>query len=138
MSLFPLIQPQVEAQADTRPIYREVAWDYKNNMPVWRGGSPYIVIGADAVLSWIYRALQVVRYRHEIYTWNYGNECEALIGTAYTDDLKQAEAARYVRECLLVNPYIEAVNNVAVSFNGETLGISCTAMTVYGEVSVNV
>ncbi len=124
MSLFPLIQPQVEAQADT--------------LPVWRGGSPHIVMGADAVLSWIYRALQVVRYRHEIYTWSYGNECETLIGTAYTDDLKQAEAARYVCECLLVNPYIEAVSDVVVSFNGEVLVISCTAMTVYGEVSVNV
>lgn len=138
MSLFPIIQPQVETQADALPLYREVAWDYKTNMPIWRGGSPYVVTGADAVLSWIYRALQVVRYRHEIYTWNYGNECETLIGTAYTDELKQAEAARYVKECLLVNPYIEEVSDVAVSFDGETLGISCTVMTIYGEVSANV
>ncbi|MEA5136366.1 MAG: DUF2634 domain-containing protein [Candidatus Fimivivens sp.] len=138
MSLFPIIQPQVETQADVLPLYREVAWDYKTNTPIWRGGSPYVVTGADAVLSWIYRALQVVRYRHEIYTWNYGNECETLIGTAYTDELKQAEAARYVKECLLVNPYIEEVSDVVVSFDGETLGITCTVVTIYGEVSVNV
>lgn len=138
MSLFPIIQPQTEAQANELPIYREVAWDYKTNTPIWRGGNPYVVTGADAVLSWIYRALQVVRYRYGIYTWDYGNECETLIGTAYTDDLKQAEAARYVRECLEVNPYIEDVSRVSVSFDGEIISISCTVMTIYGEVSVNV
>ncbi len=138
MSLLPVIQPEIEAQAAELPLYRETAWDRKENKAVWRGGSPYFVTGAEAVLSWAYRVLQVPRYRFAVYTWGYGNECENLIGTAYTDELKQAEAARYVRECLLVNPYITDVREVQVTFEGGIIRIGCVIETVYGEVRVDV
>ena len=41
------------------------------------------------------------------------------------------------RECLLVNPYITAVNDFAVSFEAGQLNVTGTAETVYGEVKVN-
>lgn len=138
MSLFPLIQPEVAKERAALPLCREVAWDYKENTPVWRGGNPYFVTGARAVLSWAYRALQVPRFRFSVYTFGYGNECDNLVGTAYTDELKQAEAARYVRECLLVNPYISDVTGVRVRFDGGTIRIECVLETVYGEVFINV
>ena len=138
MNLLPMIQPEIAVQSTRLPLYQEVAWDYKSNRPVWRGGSPIIVIGAQAVLSWAYRALQTPRYRYAVYTWNYGNECESLIGTSFSEELKQAEAARYVKECLLANPYISDVKSVSVSFSDQTLAISCTLETPYGEVVVNV
>ena len=94
--------------------------------------------GAQAVLVWAWKALQVQRYRYPIYSWDYGNEWEDLIGTTYTDDLKQAEAVRYVRECLLVNPYIEGVRDIVVAFDGEALNVDCALETVYGEVNVHV
>lgn len=137
-SLFPIIQPQVSSSGGEMPLYRETAWDYKSDTPVWRGGSPYIVTGADAVASWAYRALQVVRYRYEVYSWNYGSECDSLIGTVYTDELKQAEAKRYVRECLMVNPYVTDISNIVVSFSGGRLAISFDMNTIYGEVSIDV
>ena len=138
MSLFPIIQPETAEQTVDLPLCREVKWDYENNIPVWRGGEPVIVSGAQAVLSWAYRALQVPRYRFAVYTWGYGNECESLIGTAYTDELKQAEAARYVRECLLVHPYISEVSEVRVKFDEGALRVSCVLETVYGEVDLDV
>lgn len=138
MSLFPIIQPQIAAQSAKLPLCKEIAWNYVANSPVWRGGSPLVVTGAQAVLSWAYRALQTSRYRYAVYTWHYGNECESLIGTAFSEELKQAEAARYVRECLLANPYISDVKSVSVSFSDQMLHISCMLETVYGEVVVNV
>lgn len=137
MSLFPIIQPEITAKKAELPLCKEVAWDYESNSPVWRGGSPLVVTGAQAVLSWAYRALQTPRYRYSVYTWSYGNECESLIGTAFSEELKQAEAARYVQECLLANPYISDVKSVSVSFDDQILSISCTIKTVYGEVSVD-
>ncbi len=138
MSLFPIIQPELAKQSAKLPLCREIAWDYKTNTPVWRGGSPLIVTGAEAVLSWTYRALQTPRYRYAVYTWNYGNECESLIGTAFSEELKQSEAARYVRECLLANLYISDVTGISVKFNDNMLHISCVLETVYGEVAVDV
>ena len=134
MNLLPLLQPQMDAQEEAiLPLYREVAWDREENRPRFRGGNPAIVTGKDAVLSWAYRALQVPRFRYEIYTAAYGNQCQDLIGSAYTEELKQAEAIRYLRECLLCNPYILGVEDISVSFAGGKLAIRCTVNTIYGE-----
>lgn len=139
MSLFPMIQPNGTAeQTKELPLYREVAWDYKRNIPVWSGGAPVFVTGAEAVLVWAWKALQVPRFRYEIYTRNYGNECEELIGQPYTEELKRSEAVRYVRECLEINPYIQEVDDITVEFLNGGLQISCRLVTVYGEVNVHV
>lgn len=141
MTLFPMIQP--EAATDTSadddfPMYREAAWDYEKNIPIYKNGSPVVIEGAEAVKVWAWKALQAVRYRYEIYSWDYGNEAENLIGQPYSQELKESEAARYVRECLTVNPYITDVSDVAVNFSVDVLQIAATITTIYGEVTVNV
>ena len=136
MSLFPSIQPQSVKTGTELKLYKEVKWDFENNIPVFKNGSPVIVTGKEAVLIWAWKALHTPRFRYEIYTWDYGCEVESLIGRPFTDELKQAEAARYVRECLLINPYITEISDVSVSFGDGTLNISCTIETVYGEVQI--
>ncbi len=135
MNLFPMIQPQAE-KPENLPVYREVKWNYRENIPVFRNGSPEIVEGGDAVLVWAWKALQAARYRYEIYSWGYGNELESLIGQNFTEELKRSEAARYLRECLLVNPYISAVKDIAVEFEGSELTCSCSLETVYGTLEL--
>ena len=136
--LFPIIQPRAAYVDTTLPLYREVKWDYTTNVPVFRGGSPVIITGRDAVAVWVWKALNTVRYRHVIYTWNYGNEIEQLIGQPFTDELKRSEAVRYVRDCLRINPYVKDVFDIAVTFGDGTLSITGRLITVYGEVSINV
>lgn len=138
MNLFPIIQPQTVEVSTELPLYKEVKWDFEKNIPVFKNGSPVIVSGKEAVLVWAWKALRTPRFRYEIYSWDYGNEAESLIGQPFTDELKQSEAARYVRECLLINPYIIDVSNISVSFGDGTLNISCTIETVYGEAELNV
>ncbi len=138
MSIFPIIQPQSIDSATEMKIYKEIKWDYENNTPVFRNGSPVIVSGREAVLVWAWKALHTPRFRHEIYTWNYGCETESLIGQPYTEDLKQSEAARYVKECLQINPYITGVSDITVKYVEDALSIKCTIETVYGEVSIDV
>ena len=87
---------------------------------------------------WCWKALHTDRFRHEIYTWDYGSEISSLTGQAYASEVKESEAARYVRETLLVSPYVTAVKDVSTSFSGERLTVSCTVVTVYGEVTVGV
>ena len=136
MSIFPMIQPpEVSAAADL-PLCREVAWDYALHRPIWRRGEPVIVTGKEAVKVWAFKALMTPRFQYEIYTWAYGSEFESLIGQAYTADLKQSECARYLRECLLINPYITGVTNIETAFDNGTLTVSCVLHTIYGEVPV--
>lgn len=138
MNLFPIIQPQIAGKPGASGLYTETAWDFEKCAPVYKNGSPVLVSGKDAVLVWAWNALRTPRFMFEIFTWDYGNEIESLIGKPFTDDLKQSEAPRCVRECLLINPYITDVKDVTVSFAGDKLEIGCTIMTAYGEVSLDV
>lgn len=138
-SIFPIIQPEAEEPATAAlPMAREIAWDYEHNVPRFSGGRPLVVTGAAAVKVWCWKALHTDRFRHEIYTWDYGSEIGSLIGQAYTAEVKESEAARYVREALLISPYVTAIKEITTSFSGEQLTVSCTVETIYGEVSVGV
>lgn len=138
MSLFPIIQPAVVTTETELPLYKEVDWDFEHNIPVYKNGSPSIVTGLRAVLVWAWKALHVQRYRYDIYTWEYGNELESLIGQPYSDELKRAEAIRFIRECLLINPYIKDVTDIVVSFADDKITLQCKIVTVYGEVTLDV
>ena len=102
-----------------------------------RGGEPAVVTEKEALKVWIWRALRTPRFKYEIYTWAYGSEFESLLGQAYNDSVKTAEAPRYLRECLLVNPYIKQVKDISVSFEAARLTVKGTAVTIYGEVDFN-
>lgn len=139
MSIFPVVQPEAQnLPAQELPLCREVAWDFVKGAPLFSAGKPLEVTGAEAVKVWVWKALSTVRYRHEIYTWDYGCELENLIGKAFTSEVKQSEAVRYIREALMVNPYIRSVRQTSVDFKGTNLTVSCTVDTIYGEVDVSV
>lgn len=131
-TLFPIIQPKLaEAKAEL-PMLREIKIDFTTGRAVFRRGEPVIVEGAEAVLSWAWLALHTVRFRYPIFRWAYGCELENLIGQPYTEALKQAEARRYVSECLTASPYITSVDDITVGFADGRLSISCALSTVYG------
>lgn len=139
MSLFPFFGDiKEESLKEDKPLYKEIAWDYKENKPLVEDGDFKQVTGAEAVKTWCYKTLQTNRYKFEIYTWSYGNELENLIGKQYTNSFAQAECTRYVEECLLVNPYIESIESIATNFIDGLLKINCTLKTAYGEVDINV
>ena len=135
--LFPIIQPEAEPTVQEKlPLCREVAWDFARGIPIYAGGRPGEVTGLEAVTVWIWKALKTARFHHDIYTWDYGCEAESLIGKAFTAQVKESEAVRYVREALAPNPYITDVRQVDVSFQGTKLTISCQVSTIYGEAEV--
>lgn len=142
MDIFPMVQPNTEeAETDPEyPLYRDVKWDLRENKPIFKNGAPVIIEGQEAVLGWVLRALCTERDRYEIYSEEYGCEIEILIGQPYTKELKEAEAARYLEECLICNPYITGVTDVAASFEDGRMELSCRISTIYGngEVSINV
>lgn len=136
MSIFPMIDPSEsgEAVVQALPLCREAAWDFERDVPVFKGGRLETVTGKEAVKVWIWKALHTQRCRYDIYSMAYGSEFESLTGQEYSAAVKTAEAPRYLEECLLVNPYIRSVRDVAVVFDISVLAVSGTAVTIYGEV----
>ncbi len=131
-TLFPALQGAGGAKAaQSLPLYREVAWDFKEDRPIFRGGNPVIAEGSAAVKVWAYHALQVPRYRHPHESFGYGCELERLRGQIYQAETKQAEAARYIKEALLVSPYIKEVSVSDVTFAGATLHFRARYTDVY-------
>lgn len=141
MSIFPFMDPQVvESTSSTKelPIPKEYAWDFETGDFLLADGKFIVLQGLEAIEVWIYKALVTERYRYLIYSWNFGSELDTLVGSTYSRAVTQSEAERFIKECLLVNPYITEVKNIKIHFSDDTLAASFTAVTQYGEVSVNV
>lgn len=137
-SLFPFFGDTVTTETEEEfPLYREVAWDFKNNIPVVEKGDFKIVTGKEAIKTWIYKTLKTERFRYEIYSWDYGCEIEELIGQNYTPNLAKAECVRYIKESLTINPYIKNISGVEVTFATGKLMIYAKLETVYGEMEVS-
>lgn len=86
----------------------------------------------EAVKQAIYLMLNIERYDHMIYSWNYGVEFKDLIGsdTAYA----YPELKRRIEEALTQDDRIQSVD--AFSF-AQTMGIvtvSFTVHTIFGDV----
>ena len=136
-TIFPFIQPD-NKEKKTLPLYRDIKWDFARDTPMFRSGNPVIAYGLEAVKTWAYCALRTTRFRHIIYTHNYGNEIESLIGKPFSTSVKTAEAKRYIEECLTVSPYIRSVTDISVAFSDGKLSIDCSINTVYGREGVKI
>lgn len=134
MTLFPMFSAQEGAdQSADLPLYTDVAMDYEAGTPRWESGQPVVVTGLEAVKSWAWRAVATARYQWAAFSWSYGCELEALIGQPYQADTKRSEAERYVKEALLVSPYIRSVRVSDTRFEGSTLHMTVELTTVYGD-----
>ena len=138
MSLFPFISNNVdEVKVDSSlPLYREVAGDFEKDMPIVENGDFKLIEGNEAIKVWVYKALLTPRYNYSIYSWNYGSELMDLIGKAYTPSLTKEEAKRYIKEALLINPYILEVTVIDTDFKNDLLSADIKITTIYGESEV--
>ena len=140
MSLFPFISNNVDEVKvnNTFPLYKEVAWDFEKDTPIIQNGDFKIVEGNEAIKVWVYKVLLTPRYNYSIYSWDYGSELMDLVGKAYTTSLTKEEAKRYIKEALLINPYILEVNVIDTSFNNGVLSADIKIVTIYGESEVTI
>ena len=95
-----------------------------------------IVEGIEAIKVWIWNCLHTERFRHAIYSWQYGAEYEQYIGQTITDEYLQSDCQAETEEALMVSPYITGITDFSASMDGSTLNISFTAETTLGNVEV--
>lgn len=83
MNLFPMIQPELELKDASLPMYKEIAWDFEHNIPIYKNGSPKWITGKELYWFGLGKQLHVQKYSYPIYSWNYGCQLESLLDKQY-------------------------------------------------------
>lgn len=97
-----------------------------------------VVTGIDAIKAWVWMALKTPRYRYYIYSWDYGQELEELVGKGYSRAFLTCEIESLITECLTINPHIKGIENFEGELVGDTFTATFTVQTDYGEVIADV
>lgn len=134
MSLFPFVDA---ASLDPMTIEdKSVPVEYEMDFSIYKltGKKVY---GNEAIKVWVHKVLRTKRYRHLVYTWDYGTELEDLISKNYNKDYIESEIYRNIKEALCINPYIKDISNFSVKFDDSIITLNFKVITEFGEVSIN-
>lgn len=113
--------------------FQEYAWDFVHDTFRYdASGNHIIVTKNEAIKVWIYKLLKTERYRYVAYYDDYGLELEKYIGKTPNDGISNSAVYADIREAVLVNPYILAINNVRFSKDNKKMTIQMEYETVYG------
>lgn len=88
--------------------------------------------GQEAMKQAVYKILTTERYKHEIYSWNYGVELSDLFGQPLPYVYPEIE--RRVTEALTADDRIESVTEFEFSNEGGSVIAKFTVNTVFGEI----
>lgn len=86
----------------------------------------------DSLKQMILKALNTNRFEHIIYSWNWGNELNKLVGEGITYVIP--EIKRYIKEALSVDDRIDLVKDFKFSrLSKDQLLVEFTVDNIYGE-----
>ena len=69
---------------------------------------------------------------------DYGIELDPFVGTGPNDSQRASELYQYIKEGMLVNPYILGVTAVSTVRDGKKITMTLDLDTVYGSTSVGI
>lgn len=95
-----------------------------------------IVTGLDAIKQRVRLVLSTDRYYFPQYSWEHGSELTELIGKNYSRGYVKAEAKRMVEDALAPDDDIDGVEDFSCDIRGDTLTLSFTIVTIYGDEEV--
>ena len=93
----------------------------------------YMDEGLESVRQAVEIALNVQRFRWQIYNTNFGNELNELIGD--DADYIQSEFPRMVDDALSVDDRVIDTADYVFSVNGDSMTVSFTVNTVFGALA---
>lgn len=93
------------------------------------------VDGLDAVKQAVFKILQTSRFEHLIYGGNYGSEASNVVGGSPAG---AAEVGRFIREALLQDDRITAVQDMQISVAGDEMTATFTVVSIFGSFTAEV
>ncbi len=133
MSILPsFLREQIEKQAEatgTIEIPKEYAIDFDTGELTGQ-----IVEGVAALKVWIWNCLHTQRFRHPIYSWDYGADMEQYVGQGLTAEYLETELRDEIEEALKVNEYITGIEDYSCTHTGSTILVQFSVVTTLGNV----
>lgn len=126
-------QPQAASVSSELPLFQEWDMDWERGAFALQNGQPYLVSGDQALKIWVRRALHMQSQRFEYTAWSfdYGNELSSLLGYAGNRGILESLLCRYIREALLISPYIREVGGFSFSYQDSKAIAAFSVTTIY-------
>lgn len=118
-------------QEETVYIPKEYGIDFETGQLTGK-----ITEGLEAVKVWVWFALHTPKDRYYVYSPNYGQEYEDMIGKGYSGEYMETELQRMTEECLIINPFITGIQNFAMKKEGSRVELSFLLVTSLGDTEV--
>lgn len=95
-----------------------------------------MVDGEEALKQSIWKMLSTERFKHLIYSDNYGSEIiDHAMDTELTEEFLESDIPELVKDALLIDERILEVNNITWNWVGrDSVAIACEVITIYGEM----
>ncbi|PYI57015.1 DUF2634 domain-containing protein [Paenibacillus flagellatus] len=88
------------------------------------------VDGLEAMKQAVFKVLQTNRFEHTIYSGNYGHELNEALGA--DPGVARSIVGRRIKEALLVDDRIRAIEGMEITTNGDALTATFTVVTQFG------
>lgn len=136
-NLFPETEPPVEspeAESGTVKFGRSWRFDFAvGDFARTPAGKVAECDGTDAWLEWCKKTLQTQRYHYPVYSRDYGQEFDSLIGQALTRSALESEITRMTTEALMTDPRTAGVTAFRFQWEGERCLFTCEVSSVLEE-----
>ena len=96
-----------------------------------------IVEGLEAIKVWIWLCMHTERFRHAIYSADYGTSLEQYIGHMLSQEYINTDCESEISDALLINEYIESVEDFEAVRNSDSLDIKFRVVTKFGNIEVD-
>ncbi|AEG61697.1 DUF2634 domain-containing protein [Desulforamulus ruminis] len=137
-SIFPTVptEPLPVNELNQKPVAfgRSVRFDYdRGEFIMTPTGKIAGSTDTEAWMEWCQKALNTQRYRYLVYSRNYGQEYDELIGRHLTREGNESEMIRMTTECLMVDPRTASVQAFAFKWEEDRVYFTCEVVSVRGE-----
>lgn len=96
-----------------------------------------IVEGLEAIKVWIWLCMHTERFRHAIYSADYGTSLEQYIGHMLSEEYINTDCESEISDALLISEYIESIEDFEAVRNSDSLNISFRVVTKFGSIEVD-
>jgi hypothetical protein len=93
------------------------------------------VQGLESLKMWAQKALLTARDRFLIYTSDYGNEAQNMIGTDFPDEIMFMELERLITETLIYDDRVDACNEFKFTREGDVVFCEFRLITALGQAT---
>ncbi|MFD1885919.1 DUF2634 domain-containing protein [Paenibacillus wenxiniae] len=127
------------AAADRSEVEFGRSWRYDydaGDFVMTPSGRVAVADSKEAWVQWCHKALLTPRYRHVIYSRDYGSELDTLIGTGQGRAVLESELTRMVTEALLVDARTAAVDQFAFTWADDHCQMTCRVTSVQDDVEI--